>query len=241
MITASFYFTGGIEVASLVNNLQGLPESIRPIYFAQDEGKIVKANLLLNEKRFRDFRHENATGFFLYAENKTPYDISIRRSGYSEVTLYLPDDVSNGLVPLFFRSVAEHKPVFGFACDEVEYDHRNRYYITIGKNHIESWIGRKLEKYIPGVYWYTLISKPLLKQHGVSFADLSAEAISVETLGDGHLLKFFEDPEDWQQNAGRLDDLCERIAGVFSRRQVEVAMSRITDFNEYETVIGQWR
>ena len=46
MITASLYFKSCIEIAALIKNLQGLPESIRPVYFGEDEGKIVKANLL---------------------------------------------------------------------------------------------------------------------------------------------------------------------------------------------------
>jgi PKD domain len=174
----------------------------------------------------------------------------------------LAEGLSSELAATFFKCSAEHKPVFGFACDyqkpvpdangsyvishrgaRSEYDHRNRYYITLGKNNIEDWIGRKLEKYIPGVYWYTLLSDGLLTQHGVKLADLAAEAMTAETLGDGslHLLKFFESPEEWKENARRLDDLCERIEGVFSRRLVEAAVAGITNYLEYDETIAHWR
>ncbi|MBP1153160.1 hypothetical protein EVC37_26020 [Methylocaldum sp. BRCS4] len=243
MIKVKLYFENSVDSDSLVNDLRGLPEPIRPVYFAEDEGKIIKANVLSDEVRFHDFRKANPTGFFLYAENKVLFDVSTRRVGYAEVTLYLTEGLPSELAVTFFRSLAEHQPVFGFGCDEEEYKHRHRYYITIGKNHIEDWIGRNLEKYVSGVYWYTLLSDGLLKQHGVKLADLSIEAVATETLGDGslHLLKFFEKPEDWQQNAKRLDDLCERVNGVFSRRFVEAAVAGITDYLKYDEAIAHWR
>ena len=243
MITATLYFENGINVGSLVNDLQGLPESIRPVYFAEDEGKIIKANVLSNEERFDNFRKRNSIGFFLYTKGKTFFDLSTGHTGYAEVTLYLADDLASELVVVFFRRLVGHKPIFGFACDEDEYRHRNRYYITIGKNHIEDWIGRKLEKYISGVYWHTLLSDSLLARHGVKLADLSVEAIASETLGNGslHLLKFFARPEEWKENADRLDDLCARVEGVFSRRSVEAAVAGITNYPAYEEAIAQWR
>ncbi len=243
MITATLYFENGTDAGELVDDLQGLPESIRPVYFAEDEGKIIKANVLSDEARFQNFRKTNPTGFFLYAENKTLIDVSTRRVGYVEVTLWLEAGLPDKLVPAFFGNLAGRKPVFGFACDEDEYEHRNRYYVTIGKNHIESWIGRRLEKYISGVYWYTLLFDGFLTQQGVKLADLVDEAVTSETLGDGslHLLKFFEKPEEWKENAGRLDDLCERVDGVFSRRSVEAAVAGITNYLEYDEAIANWR
>lgn len=263
MIKAKLYFANSIDAGDLVSNLQGLPESIRPVYFAEDEGKIIKANVLSDEARFEKFRKRNPTGFFLYASDKTLFDISTRRVGYAEVTLYLAYGLFDELVTVFFKCLIGCEPVFGFAChykepvpdangsyvinslDDLssEYDHRNRYYVTMGKNHIEDWIGRNLEKYISGVYWYTLLSDGLLDQHGVKLADLASEAIATENLGDGslHLLKFFEKPEEWKENADRLDDLCERVEGVFSRRSVEKAVTGITNYLEYDEVIAQWR
>lgn len=243
MITTTLYFENGINAGDLVNSLQSLPESIRPVFFAEEEGKIVKTNVLSNEERFENFRKKNPAGFFLYSENKTLIDVSTRRVGYVEITLWLEMGLPDELVPTFFSALAEHNPVFGFSSDEGEYKHRNRYYITIGANHIEDWVGRKLEKYIAGVYWYTLLSNRLLAQHNVKLADLSVETINVEALGDGslHLLKFFESPEDWEENEERLDNLCERITGVFSKRSVEAAVQGINNYLEYEEVIVDWR
>lgn len=243
MIMATLYFENGINVGSLMDDLRGLPEPIKPVYFTENEGKIIKTKVLSKEARFREFIKENPTGFFLYATNKTLFDVSTRRVGYTDITLYLADGLPSELVVAFFKSLVGHKPVFGFACDEVEYDHRNRHYITIGKNHIESWIGRNLEKYISGIYWYTLLSDDLLNKHGVILADISAEATSIEILGDGsrYLIKFYEKPEDWKRNVERMDDLCARVDGVFSKRSVEIAVAGIMNYPEYDEVIARWR
>lgn len=243
MIESTVYFEKGVNPCSLAETLKALPEQIRPIYFAQDEGKIIKANRLDDEARFRAFLKENAIGFFLYAENRTCINISTPTVGYAKVTLDLAEGLQEQLYLALFRCLAESNPVFGYACKYDEYKHRNRYYITLGKNNIEDWIGRKLDKYISGVYWHTLLSEGLLAKHGVKLADLAQEAISAEIYGDGslHLLKFFESPEDWKNNAGRLDDLCERVEGVFSRRAVEAAVVGVTSFLEYDDIVGNWR
>ena len=243
MISATLTFEDNVDTASLVKGLQGLPESIKPVYFSEDEGRIVKANVLSNERRFEKFRVRNPRGFFMYAENETLFDISSRQAGYAEVTLYLAEGLADELADVFLRALVSFKPVFGFACDEGEYDHRNRYCVTIGENHIESWVGRRLEKYIPGVYWRVLLSDSLLAQHGVELSDLSREALATEALGDGslRLLKFFEQPENWKECADCLDGLCEQVDGIFSRRAVEAALTGITSFMEFDEAIALWR
>ena len=243
MITATLYFENGIDTGGLVKVLQGLPEPIRPVSFAADEGKISKVNVLSDRGRFEKFITKHPTGFFLYSKNKTLMDLSTGRVGYAEVTLWLEAGQPATLVPIFMRALVGHKPVFGFACENVEYKHRNRHYLTLGENHIESWIGRCVERYIPGVYWYTLLSDELLAKHSVALAELTAEAMVSEALGDGslHLLKFFEHPEEWEGQACRLDALCARIKGMFSRGSVDTAVAGVTTYLEYSDVIAQWR
>lgn len=242
-LSATLYFGDCVTVSDLLGDLQNLPEPIRPAYFSEDEGKFSKSNMIFNGSRFERFRKKNQNGFFLYADSQNFFDISIRRGGCTEVTLYLSNDKSDDLAVDFIKSFSSRKPVFGFACEEDEYDHRNRHYATLGKNLIESWIGRNLEKYIPGVYWYTLLPDELLSKHDVDLVAVSAEAIATEALlnGSSHLLKFFENPESWKKNAERLDDLCQRTEGVFSRRSVETAISGVSDYLEYSEVIAEWR
>lgn len=265
MIKSKLYFEKIADPSALVETLKTLPEMIRPVYFAEDEGKIIKKNRLEDNERFQAFLKNNSAGFFLYTENRICIDftaISGSGNNYSDVTLWMPNKLSSELAATFLKCAIEHKPIFGFACydperapnsrgsyvikhDDVcsEYNHRNTHFITLGKNNIESGIGRKLDKYIPGIYWHTLLSDGLLAKHGVKLADLESEAISAETLGDGslHLLKYFENPEEWKENAKRLDDLCERVEGVFSRRTVDAAVVGVANFLEYDDIIANWR
>lgn len=244
MIEITVYFERGIHLNALIKTLRSLPEAIRPVYFAEDEGKIPKANKLTDEARFQSFLKENPLGFFLYTEGKkVSIDVSVPITiGHVTLTLYLDDGVLDEIIVVFFRNMASYKPLFGYACEYEEYIHRNRHFITIGKNHIESWIGRDLDKYIPGVYWYTLFSDRLLKKHHINFDVLAVEAVLFEALGDGslHLLKFFGRPKDWRENANHLDDLCVQIDGVFSKRVVEVAMTKVTSYLEYDDLIRNW-
>ena len=230
------------DAERVIDSLQSLPSTIRPIFFSEEESLKSRNDQLIDEQRFRKFRDRNPAGFFLFSESCS-YNFFINRKGYSVAFLYLEDRRLYTEIPILFGAVAAAAPMFGHAGDSEEYDHRNRYYITIGMNQVEDWIGRDLEKYIPGTYWYTLLSDELLSKHGVDLASLSAEAISTETLGGGslHLLKFYENPEGWRENAEHLDDLCERTDGVFSRRSVEAAVSGVSNYLEYDDIIADWR
>lgn len=243
MMNIDLYFENGLDAKCVVDRLLKLPMPVKPVYFTEDEGKIVKANVITNERRFNDFLKEHPLGFFVYTEDrKTEYHLRTG-SGYNKVDIDIEIEDHVRYVTDIIMCLVELNPVFGFACDMMERYHRNRYCIKIGPWSIEDWIGRKLESYISGVYWYTLLSDGLVERHGVNLADMSAEAISTETAGDGslHLLRFFDRPDEWQENKQRLDDLCERVDGVFSRRPADQALNGVASLNEYEEVHASWR
>lgn len=245
MIESSIFFEDKLDANSLVSRLKRLPEAIRPVYYAEDERRIIKENVLSDTECFQAFLSDNPLGFILHATKGVEYGVDTPNVGLSRVSLYLSAESNLELVVDFISALTELGPVFGYACEGDEYDHRNRYFITIGKEHIESWVGRDLDKYISGVYWYTLLTDELLSRHSVKLADLTAEAISCEVLGDGsyHLLKFFEYPYDWKQNAKRLDDLCERVDGVFSMRPLQSALAKadIKNFFDYAKIKKKWK
>ncbi|MHB8968809.1 MAG: hypothetical protein ACYC57_11235 [Thermoleophilia bacterium] len=247
MIDSSIYFEDKLDANSLVSCLKRLPDAIRPVYYAEDERRIIKENVLSDTECFQAFLNDNPLGFILHAPKGVEYGVNIWNGRLSSVSLYLSAESNLELVVDFISALIELGPVFGYACEGDEYDHRNRHYMTIGINHMESWVGRDLDKYISGVYWHTLLTDELLSRHSVKLADLTSEAISCEVLGDGsyHLLKFFEYPYDWKQNAKRLDDLCERVDGVFSMRPLESELSG-TDFThpfdpDLNKILKDWK
>lgn len=231
------------DVEKLITSLMGLPEALIPRIFGASENRKNKKDQVADEERFKSFKQRNPAGFFLYAENCT-YNLFIHSRGYSILyvdVLKLGQNFS--FIQDVFHAVLSVQPVFGYAAEIDEHKHRNVYKITIGMNHIEEGVGRDLDKYIPGVYWQTMLPDALLKKHHVDIASLETEAISSETLGDGsfHLLKFYESPDDWKQNAERLDNLCQRTDGMFSKRSVELAVAGVATFQEYDDIIFEWR
>jgi len=241
-LKVKLYFKNGVDTVGIVKDLLALPAPLRPYYFAEDEGKIIKTNVISDKVRFSDFRKNNEIGFFLYTKGKMMIDISTN-SGYAEITVWLKKNMPEEYAHTFLKSLTKHNPIFGYACDDDEYDHRNRYYITIGKSHIQAWIGRRLENNIPGVYWCTLFSDYILQKYGVTLSDLADEAISVETIGDKiYLLQFYHYARDWKDNRELLDDLCERVSGIFSRRIVDASIDRKNiSYLEFNEALQQWR
>jgi len=249
------------DIQQVIDSLQALPTHLQPKYFSEEETLKSKKDEVADKKRFEKFIARNPAGFFLFADGCL-YDLSIHERGYSKIFCDVQNEEFYSYIPLLFQTLASATLIFGFAGENQErvpnadgsyvitheevrseHDHRNTHFITIGMNHIESGVGHDLDKYIPGVYWYTLLSDELLNKHHVDLASLSAEAISTETLGDGslHLLKFYESPGEWKQHAERLDNLCERTDGIFSRRSVESAVSGVSSYLEYNDIIADWR
>lgn len=231
------------DVEKLISSLMTLPEALIPKIFSSSENRKYKKDQVADKERFESFKQRNPAGFFLYAESCT-YNLFIHSKGYS--ILYV-DEFKFGqdykLIRHIFRATLSVRPVFGYAAEFDERKHRNVYEITIGMNHIEDGVGRDPDKYIPGVYWQTLLPDALLSKHHVDLASLETEAISSETLGDGsfHLLKFYESPDDWKLNAERLDNLCQRTDGIFSKKSVELAVAGVETFQEYDDIIFEWR
>lgn len=62
MIMATLFFENGIDVGDVVASLRGLPEPIRPLCFAEDEGVIIADNVLSDELRFDRLRRNGPAG-----------------------------------------------------------------------------------------------------------------------------------------------------------------------------------
>ncbi|PIV31053.1 MAG: hypothetical protein COS35_03360 [Zetaproteobacteria bacterium CG02_land_8_20_14_3_00_50_9] len=107
--------------------------------------------------------------------------------------------------------------------------------------HIESWVGRDLSKYIPGLYWQTYISVDLAKEHSFDLAKACQIAEESTDYEKGVLLRFFEDPLDWNQYAEKLDNLCLTMDGVFSIKEVHSIISSSINYIELCSVLRQWK
>lgn len=226
---------------NVLGSLLGLPDSIRPSYFSDNENLSSSKDKVTDKQRFDKFVAKNPEGFFLLGE-KCLFDVKLSSVGYSSVYLDLPEELQS-VIPAFFEILAQEDPIFGYAADVAERKHRNRFYLTIGANHIEDWVGRDLDKYVSGLYCYTLLSNSLLAQHQINLSSIQADALSVTSLGNGsiHLIQYYEKTADWQTYAAKLDDLCDKTTGIFSTKKVEEAVNGISNLFDYDDIIVNWR
>ena len=179
-----------IEVASIFSesshdvvrrSLQKLPQILRPVYFGDSENGLNKRNQILEKELFERFAGEHPYGFFLFGGSGYPlYNLKIHaKSGFSELHMDLHENNEEYIVS-FFETIVLSNPRFAYAADYEERKYRNRCYKTIGANRIEAWVGRDIHKYVPGLYFYTLLSEHLIGTHNVDFTSLVSAAASYD-------------------------------------------------------------
>lgn len=245
----------------LINSLNELPEDLRPIYYGNNENIKDKKRKVSDQTIFKKFILDNPSGFFLFSEH-CKYNLFIHEKSYSRLFCEVQETENYSYVPAIFQVLVKANPIFGFGTELAEREpdsngsyvttheqslsereHRNKHFATFGINNVESGIGDDVSKYIPGLYWYTLLSDSILDKHSVKLSELSREAISCEALGDSstYLLNFFEKPKDWRKNSDRLDNICKNINGIFFRTSAEEAVKNVNNLIEYLSIISDWR
>lgn len=139
-------------------------------------------------------------------------------------------DVEPPALASFFLHLAKLGPAFGFACAPEELQHRNRVVVKQGCNVLESWVGRNIDKYVPGLYWMTLISDGLARTHKIPIAALKRIANEYSELDGGqHLFRFFERPQDWR-DARELAAMRASIPGVFDIDKIRPRLQAAENF-----------
>lgn len=156
----------------ILDILLKLPEPFRPTKFSHYERQVRnKEDLIANKKRFEKFKEDNPLGYFLFAP-KCKYNISNYSKSPLEVDVYRTrgkEDFKK--TEEILKNLASEKTIFGFLCSRAELKNRNYCYIDLRDvpgskfTSISGFIGRDLGKYIPGVYWVTIVSGELLEKH----------------------------------------------------------------------------
>lgn len=233
-------YVPGPRIEAALRILQTLPSPLRPNRFSSEEDEGKASGQVSDEAKFRAFVSKNAYGFFLFSE-RARYNIVLRpKDGFCNL---VADPLGDGLVEsevvLILKAVASAGSVFAFAANPEEYHHRNRYVRTLGANQFEAWIGRDLRKYLPGIYWLTVLSK----EHSDILVRLTATLAATVTQMDSEhwLIKAFENPNDWQQHAARLDEWCGKQPEFFSKQRVESQLDEAPDLGALSELASQWR
>jgi len=215
-----------------------LPQGLRPTHYCVGERDVRKP---IPDRSIRlETLPGNSDGFFL----KGPHVVyNIRHLNLAKDILVICDcflKVDPNLVKQFLIHMATALPIFGFACTWEEECQRNRVTVEQSIGTIESWVGRDVQKYIPGFYWLTLIPDVLAKQHNVSLSDVdkvAQEHIVIE--GGQHLFRFYEKPEDWQKTSA-VAELCASLPGVFDVDRVKPHLLVPKNFMELNSMLRNW-
>jgi len=202
----------------IVESFLALPGELRPTHESVNEDGA--DTRIRNYDKFLDAVMKRETGFFLKSSNVT-YDVSLAGGRSIICNCFL--DVDSTLAKNFLIHMALAQPIFGFACAPEEREWRNRVVTKQGVNTIESWVGRDTQKYIPGLYWLTLLPAALAEKHGIPLPVIDGVAIEhIKLEGDQHFFRFYEEPEDWRST------LPSRSC---ARRCLACSISRKSDFS----------
>lgn len=222
---------------SVVSALCGLPEPLRAARHSEGEdevrrpiGDVIDFSISLGNR-----------GAILWAKHAN-YHVWAPRGGRVACTCEFK--AKPLLVTAFMKRMSALNPVFGFAAAWDEFRHRNQVVVKLRVGTSEEFLGMDVSEYVPGVYWLTLLPNALAKRHCVPLAELEMAALEHEALGDGQrLFRFHERPDAWRGRADELDELCDKLPGVFSVAVVrrELARAKVTELSEYNEVTRRWQ
>jgi hypothetical protein len=237
MIKIGFYFPNE-QLSILIETLLGLPHDLRPQFFSYGEKIRNKKDLVDDSERFEPFLKKALSGFFLFSQ-KLLFQFLIAEN--VDIQFFI-EGVSREDAKLLVKQLSKCLPAFGYVSNIDERRHRNTLAKQASYGHQTAGVGIDWRRYIPGIYWITVIPNTLIELHHVPFDKLKAAAEGCEESIPGvWMLRFFDDPDKWQEHAERLDRLCAETPGIFSVSRVRPAFEAATTFLETEDVLYSWR
>lgn len=234
MITVELTFLPSAKRRVLQSFLT-LPEELRPTHRSAGENDI--GTSIGDPDRSCDDMEKSGSGFFLKRSHAT-YDLIFAGDRPIVCNCFL--DLKPSLVEILLIHMAGLHPIFGFACAWDELERRNRVTIKQGVNTIESWVGRNTQKYIPGLYWLTLLPGALAKKHGISLTTIEQAALEHTVLEDDqHLFRFYERPEDWRSSQS-VEELSSASPGIFNVDKIKPALMTAKNFSDLGAMLRKW-
>jgi hypothetical protein len=220
----------------VVEKILTLPGALRPN--RKSLGEDEAGTLIGDPDLFIQTFEFPSIGFYL-KNSRALYDLRTSRNGTLVVHGFfnkIPRCLVEGILP----HMATAHPIFGFACAPEERKRRNRATIRQNIGTIESWVGRDTQKYIPGLYWWTLLPVSFAQRHGFPLSKVASVALEhVELDGHQHLFRFYEKPEDWD-TANALAELYSSLPGVFDVDKIRPALEATKTFWELNAIADKW-
>jgi hypothetical protein len=225
------------QLDQVVAALLAIPLPLRPQSFSSSETG--RGESVDDAKTFAAFLRKSKSGFFL----KRPGLVcSISIGGNKQpLTCNCFVELGADAARSVIEALAQARPRFASAASLEERDRRNRVSAKFGINNVEAWVGRDVARYVPGLYWLTLLPRTLSEAHGLSLEQLRAQAREHVALeGDQDLFRFYDDPGDWAANQERVAQLYRQNAGIFDVEKVKPLLSSAKNWLEFTGLVRQW-
>lgn len=235
MISVEMYFHPA-QLSQILESLADLPADLAPVRFSQDQRVALADDLVSDFQRFSAFVESSSAGFFLHGR-KAVFMVFPR----DEKLEVFACNLSTGYGELVFRKLIGASPIFGYAAVLAERYHRNmlKKKDEPGRT-IESWVGRDIDRYIPGLYWLTWLSTDYLRMRHVDPLAIAAVARRADEVPGGWAFCFFDKPSEWENEAKRIDDFCAATDGVFSANRAREAFAASTGLHGASIALKEW-
>jgi len=148
-------------VGWLVKQLSILPDNICLKYLGVNEGVINKRDVISEEKLLNEYIAENPQGFFAFSEGKANANIEFENE-YSSISMYCDDESSGELalnVDKIFGSFIKYNAYYIYSALDLEFRNKNKAIVQQNTDTIEFWLGRDINRYLPGIYWRNWVSE----------------------------------------------------------------------------------
>lgn len=238
MLEICIYFCSK-KIQQLVESLL-LLETNKPLFLGEHEKRHKNDVKLNTSSDVASYLTENSVGFFMHSD-QCLFNITLNVDDYSTLHVY-PEQSVDALWALnVLRAVKNAQPQFGYVSTLEEFKYRNMISIERSEQVVESWVGRGLKKYLPGLYSYTLISFRQMKEKNIRPEILIESAIKSDAYGGEFIiLDFFGGVEQWHLYKNKIDALCEATEGIFSKVGIADAAKETKNFLELSALLKKW-
>jgi len=241
MTIAKFYFNAQ-EAKAIPSLISRFPESIRPSHFGDSEEKSSPRYPLSVSGAKEVLQRRGKSGYLLFGEDITYSFRPATIGGFGELFVSGERTVSEAhALERLTHVMADSGVEFGFVAKWEEHLHRNQYVYKLPNGSVEAWVGRDLSKYLPGLYWLTILRTYWATKYKI---DKYNWPTPIKTLDFGPrylALQLFNQPEDWMKHAEQIDSLCEKSEGIFSIRRARNQLGGAKNYIDFTQRVENWR
>lgn len=244
MEIAIYFETKDSLIDAIKSQTNDLPGNVALLHSGEDEGKVTERDITKNALAFDQFIGKNEAGFFLYNDDaKVLANVNLVGTGGYPSIEFMQEDSSCTLllehVDQIVSTFTHYGAFFIYACLDEERDAKNRNYNDLDGYSVETWVGRDISKYIPGLYWVTWISDKYSSHLNIDIEEFVASVNEpAERLGNGYCIRLGDKPELWRDYLKKLSKLSRDRDYLFNIDKVNI--SSVKTLVDMEDVLFDW-